>query len=145
MRRNTHEQFTEKLHSISPNFEVLSPYQGSDAKIKVRCTTCGETWMPTAHALISGRKCPTCNAKITGVHRKRSTSFFRRELAEISPHIEVLGEYVARKKKILVKCNRCQNQWEVVPASLLDGHDCPLCARKRVKIYNKIRHMEQGD
>lgn len=145
MRARTQEEFVEQLRSVSPNLEVLGTYKLGKAEIEVRCTVCGEVWTATAASLLEGRKCAGCRAKGIGVKRRKTTEQFKAELAEISPHIKVLGEYVACKKKILVKCNRCQNQWEVVPASLRDGHDCPVCAKRRVKIYNKIRHMEQGD
>lgn len=146
MRTKTHEQFVEQMRSISPNIEILGTYKSAETELEVRCTLCGEVWSAKPSALLMGRrKCASCRAKGIGIKRRKTTEQFKAELAEISPHIEVLGEYVACKKKILVRCNRCQNQWEVVPASLRDGHDCPVCAKRRVKIYNKIRHMEQGD
>lgn len=145
MRAKTHEQFVGILRSISPNIEILGTYKVEEEEIEVRCTLCGEMWTDKAISLLRGCNCTSCWAKGIGVKRRKTTEQFKAELAEISPHIEVLGEYVSCKKKILVKCHRCQNQWEVVPASLRDGHDCPVCAKRRVKIYNKIRHMEQGD
>lgn len=61
----------------------------------------------------------------------KTTEKFKNEIKEINKNIEILGEYVNNKTKIHAKCNVCGYEWNVVPASLLNGHGCPKCSRKK--------------
>ena len=48
-----------------------------------------------------------------------------------------LEDYNGSNKKILHKCLACNNEWMVVPHSLLRGYGCPKCFRKRkIKVHD---------
>jgi hypothetical protein len=89
-----------------------------------------------AYSLLSGKGCPHCSA-IKGAKSRsnnlaaKTTDQFREELAAKNQNIIVLGEYINNKTKLLAECRMCGNKWEVVPASLLNGHGCPVCSRKK--------------
>lgn len=59
--RKSHEEFLSDLYAAhGDTIEVLGQYAGSDKRIRVKCSTCGNVWNPTAHGLLSGSGCPVC-------------------------------------------------------------------------------------
>lgn len=78
-----------------------------------------------------GRGCAYC------AKRKRKTQDeYVQELSIKKPNIQVLGQYVSLKTKILHKCKICNYEWEVIPDNLLNRkNSCPNCG-KRVKLTN---------
>ena len=52
---------------------------------------------------------------------------FVAELKEISPTIQVIGQYQNANKRLLVKCMTCGYKWNAVPANLLSGDGCRKC------------------
>ena len=137
-RTRSHKEFEDELQMISPSIEVLGLYTKVTDRIKVRCKTCGKEWTPLAYSLISGKGCPHCSAKKGAQMRKnslmkKSTAQFVDELKTINQNIVVNGEYINNKTKINVECTECGHIWNVVPASLLNGHGCPKCAKMKIR------------
>ena len=56
---------------------------------------------------------------------------FINELKTISPTIQVLDKYQNSNKRILVRCNVCNYEWNAVPANLLNGDGCKKCGTKK--------------
>ena len=106
----------------NPNVKVVGTYVNAKTKIACKCKICGHEWMATPNTLLSGHGCPEC-----GGSRKKTTAEFKEELKEIHPSITVLGEYQNAYSPILVKCNKCNNEWEVPPVQLLHNNGCPNC------------------
>lgn len=80
----------------------------------------------------SGRGCTYCAKRI-----RKTTDEYILELAEKKPNIEVLGEYVNLKTKILHKCKICGYEWNTPPNNMLYAKNgCPKCG-KRVRITHK--------
>ena len=135
-RVRTNTEFAEELKSINPNIMVISDYKVINERVDVKCAVCGHEWSPVAYSLLSGKGCPHCSAvegakKRSGRHAVKSNDQFIEELKKINPTIKILGEYKNNKTKILARCTMCGYEWNVVPASLINGHGCPVCARKR--------------
>ena len=135
-RTKSQKEFEDELQMISPSIEVLGTYTKVTDRINVRCKTCGKEWFPLAYSLVSGKGCPHCSAQKGAQTRtnrlmKKSTNQFVDELKNINPNIIVNGEYINNKTKINVECAVCRHSWDVVPASLLNGHGCPKCAKRK--------------
>ena len=64
-------------------------------------------------------------------HLKKTTKKFISEMAEVNPDIEILGEYEDIHTKIVCRCKVCNHKWKAEPASLLEGHGCKPCGRKK--------------
>lgn len=134
-RTRTHEQFLSEVAQLIPTVEILGKYTKVTDRISVRCKDCGHTWEPLCYSLLSSKGCPHCSA-ITGAKNRgnklasKTTAQFKEELLGKNKNICVLGEYVNNKTKLLVECKICGHAWNVVPASLLNGHGCPICNRK---------------
>lgn len=130
----TNEKFLEKLAKINPEAEPLMEYTKGSSYIDVRCKRCGTIWSSKGYNLLQGKGCPHCGA-IRGARNNqgktgvKTREQFSAELAEASPDIEVLGDYVNVHTKIKVRCHVCGHVWSAVPGALLRGHGCPRCAR----------------
>ena len=135
-RVRTDAEFVNELYAINPSITVVSDYKVINERVDVRCNVCGHEWSPVAYSLLSGKGCPHCSA-IEGTKKRKgrlaakSNERFIEEVREINPTIEILSEYTNNKTKVLARCLVCNHEWNVVPASLLNGHGCPICARKR--------------
>lgn len=79
-----------------------------------------------------GRGCPYCAKR-----KCRNQEEYITDLAVKKPNIEVLGEYVNLKTKILHKCKVCGYEWYVKPNNLLHNKNgCPKCG-KRAKLTHE--------
>lgn len=135
-RTRSPEEFVEELNAIDPSLIVLGEYTKVTDRINVACRICGHNWTPLAYSLLSGKGCPHCSAKQGAQKRTnrlavKTTEQFKRELVAVNSDIKVISEYINNKTKMSVECALCGHRWDVVPASLLNGHGCPQCARKR--------------
>lgn len=135
-RTRTPQQFELEMAQIAPTIEIVGIYTKVTDRIDARCKERNLSWSPLAYSLLSGKGCPHCSATKGAMKRSnklavKTTDLFSSELAEINQNITVIGEYINNKTKIMVECKKCGNRWEVVPASLLNGHGCPVCSRKK--------------
>lgn len=55
---------------------------------------------------------------------------FIKEMSALHPSITVIGQYQNANKRIRVQCERCNREWDAVPASLLSGDGCRKCGTK---------------
>lgn len=73
--------------------------------------------------------------------RKTSTEYIL-EVAIKNPNIQVIEEYVDSNVKILHKCKICNYEWNCSPQSVLMGHGCPACGRKKAGELKKKTQEE---
>ena len=67
-----------------------------------------------------------------------TTDIFVRELKEINPSIEVLGEYIKAKDPILFKCINCGHTWSPIPSNLRKGRGCPKCNKHYIRSEKEL-------
>lgn len=60
--------------------------------------------------------------------KKKAHEQYVKELAEVNPALEVIGEYKHSHIPIRIRCKKCGHDWEVLPYNLLRGTGCPKCA-----------------
>ena len=90
----------------------------------------------TPNALLNGHGCMNCNhasgmARRQGKTHLKTTEEIVQQLSTINPDIEVLGEYTRSKEPIQVRCKVCGHEWSPQAGSLLQGHGCPKCRRRK--------------
>ncbi len=73
--------------------------------------------------------------------KKKTHEQFIKELTDINPYVEVLGEYESAIIKIPVRCKICGKKWETKPSLLLLGRGCPDCGKK--KISNALKKTNE--
>lgn len=63
--------------------------------------------------------------------RRKTHEEFMTEMAVKNTKVTVLGTYVNKNTKVLVKCNTCGHEWMGNPGDLLTNHGCSKCYNKR--------------
>lgn len=69
------------------------------------------------------RICKICNGN------GKTTEYFKEELFDINPNIEIIGEYTGARKRIKCRCKIDNHEWEPLAYNLLSGYGCPKCSR----------------
>lgn len=129
IQRKTHEDFVKEVNLVNPNIEVIDTYKKASEKVNVKCKICETAFSIRAAHLLEGQGCTNCRKKLM---RKTHEDFIKELYIknEKAFSFDILGEYKTSHTKILCKCKICNNEWEVKPNALLQGHGCPKCARK---------------
>ena len=125
-KKKTHEQFLEDLLKVNTNIIVLGKYENARTPVLCKCKKCDHEWPGIPNNLLRGEECMNCAG-----HLKKTTKKFISEMAEVNPDIEILGEYEDIHTKIVCRCKVCNHKWKAEPASLLEGHGCKPCGRKK--------------
>ena len=122
----THEEWLLKYqNNINQNLILLSKYNGTRNKIKVKCKICGNTYETLPSVLVSGCMCKHCSST-------KTNDIFINELKENNPNITPFDSYISDRDKLRVKCDICQHEWYARPTHLLRGHGCPKCSHKNL-------------
>ena len=133
VERYTTESFKEKLKEVNPNIEVIGEYVNNRNKIKCRCLIDEYEWEARPHDLLKAVGCPKCAGNVKKTHEQ-----FVEEMKEVNPNIEIIGEYINDKTKILCRCLIDGHEWEVTPHNLLRGRGCPLCGGALKKTHEQF-------
>ena len=134
-KKKTHEEYISELAKIHPNIEVIGQYAGSNVKILHKCRIDNYIWYTQPNILLMGHGCPYCSK-----HAIMSNNKYIEEVKKINPNIEVIGEYVGVRTKILHKCLIDGYEWESTPDHILRGSGCPMCGntlKKNSEQYKK--------
>lgn len=69
--------------------------------------------------------------------RYKTTEDFKKEMNEINPNIEIIGEYINSENPVDCKCKICGNEWSPIGRSLKNGQGCPACISSKGEIRVK--------
>lgn len=104
--------------------------------IKLQCKNCGEIRERSLSDVLRGKGCG-CLAKNTLIPQKE----FEKEVRELfNGEYEVIGKYLGRHKKVLIK-HSCNFIWGITPSNLLMGKGCPKCFKKASKGEYEIEKL----
>lgn len=123
-------EFLEKVRGHNKKIDVIGPYRGSRMPVEVRCRRCGRTWFARPDAILAGHGCRRC-AKL------KTQEQFVKDVARVSPNIEVIGRYVASKERVAVRCRTCGREWSPIAQNLAAGHGCPSCSQRKARAAGK--------
>lgn len=138
LKRNTHDQFINKLTNINKNIKVLGTYTTANSKIQVQCKICNYIWEPISSSLLSGNGCPKCANQITISHN----DFLERIKDSKNKNITIIGEYVDSKTPIKCSCNMCGNIFYAIPHLIKNGSGCKKCVSKEQGISKRKSHQD---
>lgn len=130
-RYKTHDEFESQLHEINDDILVVGKYINSNTKICFKCKKCDCEWYARPSSVLNGTGCPRCagNIKLT------SDDFFDRAFKR-KPNIEIVGNYIDMKTKILCKCKVCKYEWYSSPNTIINKeHGCPNCNKVARKTH----------
>lgn len=139
-KRISFENFKKRLKEIHPEIIVKGKYTDLDTPIECECGKChygskGE-WKPIPLNLLNrrnkgGNGCPRCAGRM-----KKSHQEFVENVKKINPDIKIISHYTNNKTKVQCICKKCgygskpEEQWWVIPETLIRGGGCPKCARR---------------
>lgn len=146
-KTKTNDEFLrEFIECGNEKVEILSDYVNAKTKILVRCKKCGLEWNVDPRSILRGSGCNKCkNKPKPPVKKKKSQDQFLKEVCELHPNIEVLGEYNGTINRILVRCKIDGHEWSPFANNLLNKskpHGCPKCAFRRNAKSRTITHKE---
>lgn len=111
---------------------INNNWKGKKHKIPVICKTHG-VWECHPEVFLNRSKygCPKCGT-FEGAKKQTFThEEYVENLRKKNNKITCVGEYVNSHTKVLHKCNVCDHEWKVIPASLIqNGTGCPECGKK---------------
>jgi len=137
--KNTNEYKQEIFNLVGDEYTILGEYINTKVKILMRHNSknCENYEYPvTPEHFSRGNRCPRCQ------HRsyKKTTIEFKNEVYNlVGNEYTVLGEYVGKDDKILMRHNssKCDNfEWEITPHNFLGtknvkGRRCAYCAKSK--------------
>lgn len=131
-KKKTNDEFLKELLKCNENIIPLEKYHSALEPIMFKCKIDGHIWKNRPANILQGQKCPICAKQISANKQRKSPAQFVDELQALNPNIEVLGNYINNKTKILCKCKLDGNEWYGIPSNLLNGQGCPICGKKKL-------------
>lgn len=141
MKRKTTKEFSAQLSQINPNIHLIGEYINGETVTQFQCNRCGRVFETAPKRALRGVGCQHCDRK----RYRRSHSDFIKELKEINPKIDVIGEYKNHQTKVKCKCLIDNHEWFAYPQNLLRGHGCPKCSAKQTSKQLLLTHAEFMD
>ncbi len=130
-RSKTHEEYIEEVRISNPDIKVVGLYKRANIKIKHKCKICNHEWDVIPNSISKGYGCPKCALKKQSVKQTKTHEQYVYEVSIINPDIEVVGKYKNARTKILHRCKKCNNEWDILPDGVLRGNGCVKCKSYR--------------
>ena len=109
---------------VNGNYMLLSPYQGSNKKIKVKHLVCGNTyWVRQDKFINEGQRCAWCASH-------HSIQSYSKRLSDVSKSRYILinnNEFKNSKSYATYLCTRCGRRFKQRADLMLQGYGCPYC------------------
>ena len=136
--------FKDELYDIHPNIELLSEYVNSETKVQCRCRIDGHMWSASPLSLLNGCGCKICGHKKRWDSRgRKTTDDIIKEMKEINPDIEIIGEYKGSHKLIACRCKIDGCEWSSYVCNLLNqSAGCPECTKQRIRELESFSQEE---
>lgn len=77
----------------------------------------------------------------TDSSRAQTHDDFVKKVKNVRPDVEVLGRFVNVNSRLLVRCRKCGNSWDAIPAQLLSGYGCRKCGTENA--HAKFRKTQK--
>ena len=126
----SHKEQVAAIAKVNPDVEVIGEIIKDKTKVLCRCKVCDHEWSAEPNNLKHGHGCPKCGVLKTTQSQTLSHEEQIYAIAKVNPDIEVLGEIINGRIKVLCRCKVCDHEWFVRPYSLKSGQGCPKCAKR---------------
>jgi hypothetical protein len=114
---------------------VLSQYVADREPVRVRHLSCGQEYSVPPTRLLQRRSCRTCAyGKAADAYRLSQEEYESRVQQRWGGQYTVLGEYKGANRKIALRHNVCGKEYETLARGLVEGKQCPNCARQHLKV-----------
>lgn len=130
-KRITHDEYVQLLNDKNPNLEVIETYVNANTKILHRCIKHNKIFEKRPYNALKGEGCKQCSNDVLANKHIKTQEQYIKEVKDINPDIEVIGEYKGAHKRIAHKCLVHNITWDTSPTSILMGCGCKECAKEK--------------
>lgn len=131
----TEDLFIRKLKESNLTVEYVDGYNGLSRKCNFKCAKCGKIFSAKPNLILKDKRNYCSNCNYTNAVRSRDEYTFNKNkffnTIKKKTNLKVIGEYKSYNEGILLKCNKCGNEWMAIPRNIVSGTKCPLCQSKR--------------
>lgn len=145
MKKKTHDEYVVELATKNPTVEVVGEYSGAKTPITHHCLLHDEFWEISPTNALLGHGCSLCHKDKQSSAAMKSHEEYVSELAVKNSNVEVLGQYIDAKTKILHHCLIHDVYWEAIPCNILKGHGCAQCKSDAISQKQSMTHTEYID
>lgn len=130
MARLTVKECENRIKKVSPHVSMVGKYRGVDYETEFFCEKHNEKFYTTPYRAFGGTSCKKCYAEKMRNYFSLPQEEIESQLNSINKNVEVLGEYVSKAEKLLVKCKLCGKEWEINPRNVIKRKRlrCPMCS-----------------
>jgi hypothetical protein len=122
---------------------ISNEYINAHEKIKIKCNH-GHVFERTFNELNKHQSCPFCTWGRAS--RVKSQDDFIKDVYKLYVNeYTIIGDYINSETKIRIKHNVCNNEFDVMPNSLIQGHGCKYCNHQSYKKTNEEFKQEVFD
>ena len=115
-------------HVTHGQYELISDYRSVSTKVEIKHEQCGHIYKVLPLNFIKGDRCPYEKYQRVAKTQNMGNEEFKRRVKEIAgDEYEPVSQYIAAKKPVLMRHNKCGNTWKTTPDTFLHGHGCPVC------------------
>lgn len=142
------ESFIEEAKKIFSEYDYSEvQYINSKTKIRIKCNEHG--WFEKKPAdLLIGKGCGTCGRLISGLKRRSSNIKLRYSKNHEEEYYEPVFTDGTLQKNMLVFCNICGQQFNMLKNNFLCGRGCPNCRDlilRNQRIFSKEQFVEKSE
>lgn len=133
-------QKAKKVHGEAFDYSETK-YERSCLKVKIKCNTCGKSFIQKANNHLNGQGCPYCKSKISSKRQMKAPANFLAEVKAIfgDKYDYTAAEYKGAKTKIKIFCNKCQRFFYKTPDKHLYARQgCPYCGKNSSHGENEV-------
>lgn len=132
-KRQTNEEYVERVNKINPNFDIISQYLNTKSNINYKCKKCGFVDSARADALYEHRLCRNCEGNGWVTYGINDFYTLRPDIAKYMEDQELAHRIgTTHKKAVWFICKDCGTRFEQKPTNASKyGLCCPSCSSGR--------------
>ena len=132
-KKKSKEQFIQELYLIMPEVELVGEYTNVNEKTSFKCLLHDCEFEAYPINMLHGHTgCKQCGTEKYIKARSKSQEQFVKDVEKVNPNIEVIGQYVNAKTKVLVRCKIDGYTWNADPRKIMRGSQCSVCLNRIV-------------
>ena len=142
MKKKTHEEYVEELKVKNPTVEVVGEYVNAQTKIMHHCLKHDVYWEALPGNALAGKGCKECMKEKNRNKFIKSHDTYVQQVKDMSPHIDILDEYIDSETPILHRCNKHHVDWMAYPGNILRGYGCKECGLEKISDKTRKKHED---
>lgn len=125
-RNEDETEVLRAIHDANPFLELLDPYRGKKAKIRMLCTIHNVVSYKTPYEAMIGRGCKQCGFEKLSRQAKLPEDVYLERLRSLFPHIHLKNGYDGVASLAEFHCDNCCNDF-IDYANYVTRRGCPIC------------------